>query len=565
MSFGHCPPPLKASLASFDDQVIKYLGDRGGPDEHLWTSLQDIDIPKQSQKQDTKYYNGQNRNMHRSISAEIDQNSQCIGQDYSQGAKPQDCSDGSKGVKNQPKSPRSPRYEESIVKVVSLGTETVSATSTQPESAVNALVDATVESTRSLALMYHADLLSALNTSTESSSTTVSTSADSINKLWDRIGQLVQTTSSDTATSSSSTTTSSSSIRLGKRGRYFLDIWDEEEFLSKIKTKTRLHVLQDWSELFHGHYTDNHDGCYRDWLVGKQMDTKARLLDNKFNKKKRPSDPIFWTNVVVPNDTSELAGLVPPPVPVAIQHPASWGIRKATGLDPQSSSSSSGSGSSKGKANSCSRKSVDIDASVVHPASCSQKAIVPVHGKQASSTDGAWSEEEEDVDDFNVYADRLDQQLAIEEASNFIRLSRLQNVLSMHESALKLGAKRRRLEDLVYRAIGKMEPSSSDRVLYAFKPLKSQSSASAQVFSRAGAGEEKPCGGVRKVDIKGNEIPRSLSDSSLASSGHQQTRYCCHPRDYCYPRTSFSHVEPYSEAMFALFCTAMGGTTRGAE
>lgn len=510
MQFGCCPPPLRASLASFDDQVIKYLGDRGGPDEQLWTSLQSIHIPKPSHVK-AQFFPG--RNLHGSVSNEAEINSQGAPQNVEgdcsprpQEAQSQESFDGPNGTKSRPKSPHSPRGERPSTSV-SIHTEAIPTSVPQADNGATPAVDSTIESTRALALQYHADLLAALKAPTSSSranAATKSAESGSGNELWDQIASVVGNGS--TIESYTSTT----GTHLGKRGRYFLDIWDEEEFISKIKTKTRLCALNSWQDLFHDHYSDNHDGCYRDWLVGQQMDTKGRLLDNKHNKKKRPSDPIFWTNVVVPNDTSELAGIVPPPVPVAIHHPAAWGIRKQEVLIKGQPSSKY------------------IDTAVIHPASCSHKAILPMHSKPTShvshissvtSIDASFAAGE-DVDDFNVYADRLDQQLVLEEASNFVRLSRLQSILSMRENALKLGVKRRRLEDLVYSAIRRMEPSSSDRVLYAFKPTKS--SQSIQTFGQTQTQAEKQ--GVLRVDLTGKEIPRRPSDNSLLAGASQLSR-----------------------------------------
>ena len=91
------------------------------------------------------------------------------------------------------------------------------------------------------------------------------------------------------------------SLRLGKRGRRYREVWEEEDYLSSLllnrsppppppqgtasaktgsagSTKTRtgtgketasllsLEPIEDWSELIHS-YSDTHDGYYRDWSV----------------------------------------------------------------------------------------------------------------------------------------------------------------------------------------------------------------------------------------------------------------------------------------------------------
>jgi hypothetical protein len=130
----------------------------------------------------------------------------------------------------------------------------------------------------------------------------------------------------------------------------------------------------------------------------------------------------------------------------------------------------------------------------------------------------------EDVDDFNLYAARVQRQLQEEEAANFVRIARLQKIMKLNSHALALSQKRERLEGIVYKAVQRMEPTSADRVMYAFRPGKA---AHAPKLSRSvSAAVQVPVGpqgnGVLRLDVQGKPLQRSQSaDCAVPAVGSQ--------------------------------------------
>mmetsp|Transcript_26241 Transcript_26241/g.43740 ORF Transcript_26241/g.43740 Transcript_26241/m.43740 type:complete len:1152 (-) Transcript_26241:1806-5261(-) len=335
---------------------------------------------------------------------------------------------------------------------------------------------------------------------------------------------------------------SDATVKLGKRGRYCLDIWEEEEFIARTrsKTHTQLRPLYDWGDLFHSHaYDENHDGFYRDWLVSQQVEAKSEIRQKGTMTKRKKSaiDPIF-KSVAPEVDTSSLASIKPPPVPVAIHHPACWGILHNDNSDRNQSRQTSASYRHPASlsrrvysTNSTTNGAVIDAATATATATASAAATnsmpsglhvhekgseaVPVSKRVSFSSlsnatnstttntrtgsaprrattnnkadatttatntnntstnttinranlspgsDGGSDigetldamEEIEDVDDFNLYADTLAQQLLVEEANNFVRLTLLQQALATHRQSMKLSARRKRLEELFYQAV----------------------------------------------------------------------------------------------------------------
>ena len=105
-------------------------------------------------------------------------------------------------------------------------------------------------------------------------------------------------------------------IELGKRGRWYKDVWKEEDYLARSKQPRNsiygnkseqldVYPLDDWSELLYN-YNDDFDGNYQKWLtyvMKKKQSRETELFDNNNN-------PV----------------IVAPPVPSAIHHPAAWGF-----------------------------------------------------------------------------------------------------------------------------------------------------------------------------------------------------------------------------------------------
>ena len=469
-----CPPPRMASAAAVDDIIIKLLGDTGGTDEHFWNSLQTISSENSFQRASSSV-----NHTRTGVEACSSQNDISLDVDGPT-AEPETPSSSSSSAQQDDALELIKKYGSSLIESFAHGDKP---TAYRPK------LGSSDETARLISCIQNITTTSNSN----SNSTTINNSAS-------ETAQSTQPVNNNTTRQI--ITAQQPVTLLGKRGRYFLDVWDEEDYLSRIRTTTNLRPLYNWSELFHSSYADNHDGCYRDWLVNCQEAAKVRLNDPKFKKnKKRSSDPIFRHDGVDKVDNQGLAALIPPPVPVAIQHPASWAIREC-------------------KANEKNAKNVNapLDVHTLHPASVTSRTVYPVHQKNLHSIrtamqsqmqiEGNKVSEVEDVDDFNIYTDRLQRELQAIEVTNFVRLTRLSQSLQKHATLSALQNKRKRLEELVLRAAGAMEPTSADRVVYAFKPHRPPPAVQQAIREHKWNAEEnslKPPD-VLKLDVWGNEI-----------------------------------------------------------
>lgn len=488
--FSHagCPPPHLASSAAFDDTIVKLLGDCGGTDEFLWDSLQDIELENSSLRVRA---NGQ-------LVSSTDLVSQS--QPLSQGQ----LSDGTAIPVDAPYIDQRGHADDPMELIRRHGKSLMdSLNNYQNEQAALARREESLTESEGVHTVGNID-----------SSSSFTDLKDGV-RLIQSYGALSNRSVSN-ARAASWSMHETSTVRLGKRGRYFLDVWDEEDFVSRMKGPTRLRPLQKWEDLFKPGYSDNHDGCYRDWLLGQQEAAKTRIHDAQLKKsKRRSSDPIFRYDLGPGRmENSGLAALVAPPVPVAIQHPASWAVRSRNG----------------GQTNAAGDGAITIDVNTIHPAGVTSTTIHPMHQKnrrsvQAAHPSAAAPMDVEDVDDFNIYADRLQQALRMEEVANFVRLSRMQSSMRVHSNPqIKvLHDKRRKLEELMSQAAQSMEPTSVDRVVYAFKPQK-QSGAAAVLGRMHGDELAGRAGQVLKLDLQGNVIPRKFLQEAAVNG---QNRCVC--------------------------------------
>lgn len=109
--------------------------------------------------------------------------------------------------------------------------------------------------------------------------------------------------------------------------RYYLDVWEESEYLCKLGSSTKLRPLTDWSDLFHQYDNSNLDCSYREWLLCRLDEKKEQLL--KGPRKKRKIDPIFvpYDLTLSAENREDLMRIISPPVPVSLVHPAAWSVR----------------------------------------------------------------------------------------------------------------------------------------------------------------------------------------------------------------------------------------------
>jgi hypothetical protein len=228
---------------------------------------------------------------------------------------------------------------------------------------------------------------------------------------------------------------------LGKRGRRYTDVWNEEDFIHKTKQHHLFRASGDWSSLVSPH-SDTHDGSYRDWT-----NHQSALLVNKLKKGFRnfeASDMGFE--------------YISPPVPVAMVHPACWGPSARTIAN---------SVLTKTRKKESDGNSVDCKSTyeIVHPAATCQ-ALVEPPGHYAETGDL------EDIDDMSMHAEILVKEMLALEACNYLRLQSLQGYIAV-ASQIE-GVRSRRTE--VQAALAEMylsdvaEKLSSARMTYSVNP-----------------------------------------------------------------------------------------------
>lgn len=525
--YGHCPPPKCVSLSAFDDLVIKILGDQGGVDDSLWRFVDQLpDRTSRNIKTPSK----------NSVDNPAVQSTQSPILDSATNSHVQNQNLNQTQIRSQGPSPRATPSVCGRESAMSLdefvGEEIEGHGSSNAETAVRA----NSESLAQLVFRYWSSVMHTSAIAEWINSDDSLKNPPSSTTALDTLALLLQH-----HTQAISDAKESINVTLGKRGRYFLDIWEEDEFMQRNKTKSKFRSLRSWEDLFYPGYGDTHDGCYRDWLLSELQERKKINASGGKSKKRRSADPIFWSAVMAPSE-STLAHITAPPVPVAIHHPAAWSIRtqgeNTLPLDE------------KGR----------INVQFIHPANIRTIPIFPQHerllpsvkstvmksdhalytdfktAKRKPGAVGAYTAHEpvvdinnvgslvvEDVDDFNLYASAVRQQLLQQEAENFVRLARLQHIIVMNEAPLALEKKRERLERIVYRAVLRMEPTSVERVVYAFKPSRAQSATQAMIKERGGLYGDKEPEGVLRLDILGKVIPRRAAEVAMPLQ-HTQPR-----------------------------------------
>ena len=125
--------------------------------------------------------------------------------------------------------------------------------------------------------------------------------------------------------------------RLGRRGRHYQDLWEEEAFISRTQQGAIFTPLQDWADLLPG-YRDNHDGAYIEhmhanlrptwsWAVrAKEVKTKRSGGGNLDGSSGGGHGSRCFGDLARPEDDVQGMDIVPPPCPVAMHHPAAWGL-----------------------------------------------------------------------------------------------------------------------------------------------------------------------------------------------------------------------------------------------
>ena len=240
---------------------------------------------------------------------------------------------------------------------------------------------------------------------------------------------------------------------LGKRGRRYTDVWDEEDYFDGCDENGAVRTAQDWSHLLRS-YSDTHDGAYIDWSICDLRKRESALKKGQKHGKKIRTIPSEAVTTAGGTDFTYLR----PPVPSAIFHPSCWGIesRRTAAITfnrARERNYALGIDVSRG------RNPGVFD--IIHPASLS-RSIVELPGT-AAVRDGL-----SDIDDLSLHAERLVREMHALEAANYFRLRALS---SLHETASQINALRlRRVQlektlTLMYNR-NEIECQSSDRHTY---------------------------------------------------------------------------------------------------
>ena len=202
---------------------------------------------------------------------------------------------------------------------------------------------------------------------------------------------------------------------LGKRGRRYTDVWNEEDFIHKTKQHHLFRAIHDWSTLISPH-SDDHDGAYRDWSIHQ-----SALLVNKIKK--------GFRNFEASDFGFEY---VSPPVPVSTVHPACWGLNARTTANNVLSRTRKKAGDD-GRID---RKSC---FEIVHPAALCRNLVEPP---------GHYLEREEfeDIDDISMHAEILVKEMLALEACNYIRLQSLKGYVAVSSQIDSVRSRRTRVQ-----------------------------------------------------------------------------------------------------------------------
>ena len=215
---------------------------------------------------------------------------------------------------------------------------------------------------------------------------------------------------------------------LGRRGRLYDDVWSEQDFLlanemSASQGATGRRCIESWCQLLK-HYHDDHDGPYVDWLIeehvkarrsaaarGQERDRTAAVHLSSSGVGTRRTGTVMREISVLP-ETSLRA----PPVPVSVQHPASWGPGSRYPL----------------------QEHCTVDVDVIHPACASTTLVYPVgrtlgkhSGSEAGGTVGSKRRRtqmecsDEELDEMSIHVDEIVRQLEMQMAANYVLLSRV--------------------------------------------------------------------------------------------------------------------------------------------
>ena len=275
------------------------------------------------------------------------------------------------------------------------------------------------------------------------------------------------------------------SMRLGKRKRNYLEVWDDEDFVHYTKQQHLFPELplDDWCALLPTN-SESHDGYYREWIYRAQernykpnkpykymnINTNLRkehmlAFGDKMKKRDKKSA------LSLRNSQSAYVAFVPPPVPSAMHHPACWGTHDrnlAVHTKPLTANNNRRSGTTANAQPMVVIADLNKPYESVHPAAFTQQTVLPPGAYIGDNVD--------DCDAFSLELARCLRALEIQDTLNFMHLQTLVSIADKASKVHSLKERRIALETRLHQCVQQL--SSSDRALATY-PLRSMFSANA--------------------------------------------------------------------------------------
>lgn len=244
----------------------------------------------------------------------------------------------------------------------------------------------------------------------------------------------LNSSSSSALYSPSPSNENTNTLKLGKRGRWYEDVWQEKDFLFSHLNKSRkvVHPMQqynNWTECFN-HYCDDHDGQYQRWMINKINSEKlaSEITNQNFSSLPLPSPSSTNTDTALPSEIEieikdaterERINFFAPPVPTSMHHPAAWGPRPRQLINGDF---------------------VHKKYEHIHPAYDSTTIVC----KSYTRSDA------DDVDELFLLAELTAKQYEAQTANNSLNLHRIIKLAQSGQSIEKLRAKRLALSENIF-------------------------------------------------------------------------------------------------------------------
>lgn len=255
---------------------------------------------------------------------------------------------------------------------------------------------------------------------------------------------------------------------------HYADVWVMEDFLKNHGTINvnllndtskpiynwpmerfpGLKVIDNWTELFHSF--NSHDGDYQRWAVNRSFENKKKLQLNN-TKPRKARDKVNGRSftghkeIEFDESVSNKVYFNPPPVPVAVQHPASWGIFNRNNFQQQFQKQ-------KGKA-----------FEFFHPAAVTSTILSPPSSTEQQLSNNSKqnnTHHPKDLCPIQLKITLLENELSYIATSNFSKLSSLSQDIDTEAILFRLKQRKRKLDEIYFRTIRYNEPKQCNRIIY---------------------------------------------------------------------------------------------------